>query len=456
MEKAGIRAGQGESRTPVFDFLENYRKEDYARFHMPGHKGRAVLGPEPMDLTEITGADSLYEASGIISESEENAARIFGARKTVYGTEGSSQCIKTMLALSMPEGRSLHVMAARNIHRSFVDAMALLDGTVTWILPEHAESVYSADITENDLERTLERACSPVDAVYVTTPDYLGKEAELAAVSAFCGRHGLRLLVDHAHGAYRQFAGNYMHPLKLGADFVAESAHKTLPVLTGGAYLHAGEKVPEELLSKMKKTMELFGSTSPSYLTLASLDLCNAYLSDGYPERLRKRISELKSLKRELEELGFTVLSGEPLKLTIRVPSGGFALSAFLRKNRVECEYSDSDYIVLMVTPENSEEELLRLRKALFSFRETCLFTETKERKSPMLTVPPETAVTIREAVFGNAVTVPTKEAVGRIAAGTQVSCPPAIPIVIPGERITEEIAELLAFYGYGSVDVLR
>lgn len=453
-ERNAIEAG--ESLTPVFDFVTAYRNSKGTRFHMPGHKGNAFLGPEGLDITEIKDADSLYEADGIIAKSEANAARIFRAKKTVYSTEGSSQCIKTMLALARVPGRDLHVMAPRNVHRSFVEGMALLGGTVTWIRPDKAASVYSVTLTKEDLEQALRNAGTPVDAVYVTTPDYLGNELSLTEIASFCKEHGLKLLVDHAHGAYLQFTGLYRHPLALGADFVAESAHKTLPVLTGGAYLHAGAGVSEELLSKMKKTMELFGSTSPSYLTLASLDLCNACLSDGYETRLKSLASKLSELKQRLTLAGFTVLSGEPCKITLKLSGRGRMLAEFLRENRIECEYSDPDYVVLMVTPENSEGDFETLEEVLQSFRKTAAFSENEESDIPAISALPETVTTIRDAVLGDFECIPIEESEGKIAANSAVSCPPAIPVVIPGEKITAECIAVMKYYGYRTIDVLR
>ena len=174
--------------TPILDFLKGYQLEGMARLHMPGHKGRGPLGVEGLDLTEIKGADSLYEADGIIAQSEENAARLFGSRRTFYSTEGSSQCIRAMLALALenrPAGTAPIVLAARNVHKAFLYAAALLDLEVAWLWPEGgSRSVCSCPITAAGLEKALTDMETLPMAVYITSPDYLGGTADIAALAA--------------------------------------------------------------------------------------------------------------------------------------------------------------------------------------------------------------------------------------------------------------------------------
>ena len=224
--------------TPICDFVRDYALKAPLRLHMPGHKGKALLGPEALDITEVSGADSLYEAAGIIRRSEENASRLFGC-PTFYSAEGSSQCIRAMLYLALlrakEEGRRPLIAAARNVHRSFLSAVALLGLEVVWLWPEEG-SYLSCGVSPQALEELL-RAEKPT-AVYLTSPDYLGNMADVAALAQVCHRHGALLLVDDAHGAYLRFLESSLHPMDLGADMCCDSAHKTLPVLTGGAYLH--------------------------------------------------------------------------------------------------------------------------------------------------------------------------------------------------------------------------
>ena len=194
--------------TPIYDFLKEYEASGKARFHMPGHKGQEFLGCESLDITEVAGADSLYEAGGIIAESEANAAALFGAQRTCYSTEGSSQCVRAMLYLALtnrPEGTAPVIVAARNVHKSFVSAAALLDFEIVWLWPEKSTSLCSCVVTPEMLEKTLAELPAPPAAVYVTSPDYLGTLADIAGLAEVAHRHGTVLVVDNAHGAYLHF-----------------------------------------------------------------------------------------------------------------------------------------------------------------------------------------------------------------------------------------------------------
>ena len=173
-------------QTPIVDFVRAYAKADGARFHMPGHKGKAFLGCEPYDITEIMGADALYEAEGIIAESEKNAAKLFGTRATFYSTEGSSQCIRAMLFLAVRgwqgNGRP-YVIAARNAHKAFLYALALLDMDVVWLYPKKLHALCSCQILPEQLAAVLSEQKQPPAAVYVTSPDYLGGQLALSTAS---------------------------------------------------------------------------------------------------------------------------------------------------------------------------------------------------------------------------------------------------------------------------------
>ena len=210
--------------TPVADFVRRYGEGDTARMHMPGHKGRPFLGCEPWDLTEIPGADALYQAQGILRESEENAAALFGSQRTCYSTEGSSQCLRAMLYLACCGTGSRRVVAARNVHSAFVSAAALLDLEVTWLWPEESRSLCGCPVSPAQLEETLSRLPEPPAAVYLTSPDYLGAMAQLPALGEVCRRRGVLLLVDNAHGAYLRFLSPSLHPLDLGATCTSPKA----------------------------------------------------------------------------------------------------------------------------------------------------------------------------------------------------------------------------------------
>lgn len=441
--------------TPIADFVRAYRESGVSRLHMPGHKGRPFLGCEELDITEISGADALYEAGGIIARSEENAGSLFGSARTLYSTEGSSQCVKAMLYLALtcrPAGTAPVVAAARNVHRAFVHA-ALLDFEPLWLWPEELSPLCACPVSPEGLERTLASLPAPPAAVYVTSPDYLGGQADIAALAVVCHRRDTRLLVDNAHGAYLRFLRPSAHPLDLGADLCCDSAHKTLPALTGGAYLHIGKRAPAVYREAAKTAMALFGSTSPSYLTLASLDLCNRYVTEDYAARLAETAVALNSLRHRLRENGWTVSPADPLRLTLNAAASGHtgtALAERLRRGGVECEYADGEFLVLMATPENTREDLDRI------------FTALGENHCPALDCPPlpacrgERALSPRQALFAPHELVPAELSLGRVCGAPTVGCPPAVPVAVSGERIGPEALALFHRYGVKQVDVVK
>ena len=361
------------SAAPIADFVRGYAASDVSRLHMPGHKGRGPLGCEALDLTEIAGADELYAPEGVIAASEAAAARLFGTAATYYGAEGSSQCIRAMAFLALqaaPPGPGRPVLlAARNAHKALLYAAALLDFDIAWVWPgpQAGDSLCACPVDPARLAAALDRLAREGRrpfAVYLTSPDYLGGVQDIGPLAALCRRRGVPLLVDNAHGAYLRFLpGGSRHPIDLGADLCCDSAHKTLPVLTGGAYLHVGRGLLAPDPAAVRGAMCLFGSTSPSYLILQSLDLCAAALAGDWPARLAACIGEVEALKRDLTALcPGLVRPSEPLKVVLdggALGCTGQALADLLRACKVECEYAGRQYVVLMFAPDNLPRDCL-------------------------------------------------------------------------------------------------
>lgn len=442
-------------QTPIADFVKQYADTSAVRLHMPGHKGKNFVGCEAYDITEIYGADALYEAEGIIRESEENATKLFGTQRTVFGTEGSSQCIRAMLYLVAKtkkcKGHPV-ILAARNVHKAFVYAAALLDIEVVWLWQEKLTSLCSCPVSAKQIEEVLLKMKEAPEAVYLTSPDYLGNMQDVAEIATVCHKHQVKLLVDHAHGAYTHFLESSLHPMDLGADLCCDSAHKTLPVLTGGAYLHIGKCAPDCYAEEAKDAMALFGSTSPSYLILSSLDLCNRYLSQNYRENLNRTIKRLNQLKQSLAQSGWEMIESDPLKLTMKMPKckNGITEARRLYAEGIISEYADDEYIVFMFTPELNESDFLKIQNA---------FTKNEEPYGLDFHFSPaigERVCSIREAVFSPHEKVTIRESVGRICGVPTISCPPAIPIVVSGERITQAAVELFEKYHINTIDVLK
>ena len=440
-------------KTPVCDFVAAYEQSGAARLHMPGHKGKGPLGCEGWDITEIAGADSLYEAGGVIAQSEQNAAALFGAKATFYSAGGSSQCIGAMLCLALQKSKSRVVLAARNAHKSFLHAAALLDADVRWLWPR-PYSLLACPVTPEMLENALAALPEAPAAVYITSPDYLGNVQPVAALAKVCHAHGAPLLVDNAHGAYLHFLPAPAHPLDEGADLCCDSAHKTLPVLTGGACLHLGHGLLKAEAGEVRAALSLFGSTSPSYLILQSLDACNRYLADEARPKLAACARAVEALKADLAAQGWAVAESEPLKVTLHASKRGWrgdALADFLRKNGVECEYADPDDLVLMVSPQNSPEDLEKVRAALAAAGQG-----SEAPQTPPQMARPRQAMGIRAALLAPAEEVPVAAAVGRVCAAPTVGCPPAVPVVVSGEEISQDAAAVFCYYGIKTVRVVR
>jgi len=458
-------------KTPIYDFVTEYINSEAVRLHMPGHKGKGLLGCEDRDITEISGADALYEASGIIGESEENATALFGTGRTVYSTEGSTQCIKAMLELARRWWQKKQkcadgitssssrpvIVAARNVHKAFLYAAILLDFDVVWLWSEEENpSLCSCAVSPETLKKVLEEQGNKVAAVYITSPNYLGGMADVSALAKVCHEYTALLLVDNAHGAYLHFLEYSLHPLDLGADLCCDSAHKTLPVLTGGAYLHISKTAPKELLGWVKGAMELFGSTSPSYLILQSLDLCNKYLSENYRAELRRYCEWVDVCRLQLKEKGWQIEETDPLRITIKASDGssGRQLAEQLSAQNIECEFADRDYLVLMVTPENGFLDLHSLFEVIDEEKLNQDITNRHGVNLPAGNI--KKAMTMREAYFSAGETVPAEQAVGRICRMPMATCPPAIPVIVPGEVINEAAVQSFLYYGIENVEVVK
>ncbi len=423
---------------------------------MPGHKGQGPLGCEALDITEIFGADNLYSANGIIEESEGYAASLFGADKSFYSTEGSTLAIRAMLATALANARKSAkrplVLATRGAHKAFIGAAALIDFDIEWIKPQGAHPA-CAKVSASDVRRALS-GDKKIDAVYLTSPDYLGNLSPIEEIAAACHEGGVPLLVDNAHGAYLAFLKPSCHPMALGADMCCDSAHKTLPVLTGGAYLHIAESA-RKYAPAARAMLSLFASTSPSYLILESLDLCNRYLADGYRERLADSILKIDSVKAKIREHGIVVPDTEPLKIVLAPRSFGYTgeeLSAFLRECGIEVELADGEYAVLMATPENSDADFSRLVSAIKQLPRKAPIPEILPTDIPA----PKRELTVRDAMLSEGECLPIDMALGRICAVPTISCPPAVPIAVSGEVIDSHVIEYCKKYGIKNIEVVK
>ena len=538
--------------TPICDFVKEYADNGFSRFNMPVHKGRKFIVCEKYDITEIDGADVLSHAEGIIKKSQENAAKLFGSGASFYSTEGSSQCIKTMLAVVFADYRRklLHektdkpanlceaqktdrqeklcenqdtdarsfyeneiiekteaiperayVLAARNVHKSMIDALALLDLDVEFIYPQDADSICVSMVTPADIMEYLEKVSDNTEikteeikkildnaqrddiklsdterknicgkenkrnmlpmAVYITSPDYLGNTADIEGISKVCEKYDIPLIVDNAHGAYQAFLdeekyGN-IHPIKSGAAICCDSAHKTLPVLTGGAYIHVSRKYKERFAPYVASYMTMFGSTSPSYLIMQSLDMCNRYIDEKIRHELSECIGRIEKTKKVLVENNVKIVETEPLKIVIDTAAAGMEgdkLAEEFRKYKIECEYADKYFVVLMITPQNDEKDFERLEKWAVETKYKRVAKKKIEPKKLILHRA-ERVMSIRKAAFSPYRKIKVSDAGGSICASQTIACPPAIPIAVCGERIDQNMISIFEEYGIDYVNVV-
>lgn len=441
-------------KTPVYNFLTQYAAQNPIRMHMPGHKGRlgapALRQAAELDLTEIPGADSLFEASGILAESEANAAALYGAAYTFYSCAGSTLCIQTMLLLMKQEGRA--IIAARNVHRAFLNACVLLDLTVQWVYPRESDGILSGTYAPEDFETVLEQLHRPA-CVYLTSPDYLGHMADIRGVAEVCRKYHAKLLVDNAHGAHLAFLPWQCHPIQLGADYCCDSAHKMLSGLTGTAYLHVRSDIDADA-NRVRDAMAVFASTSPSYLMLASLDWCNRELASPlFREQLSEVIDHVQALKCHFSSR-YVFVDGDPLHLTINAAASGCIgteLAAHLAKAGIVVEYADLYHVVLLCSAGCTREDFYCLRNALEQF------IPKQPPVSQKYALPqPEMVCGIREAALAPQETIPIEKSIGRICAAVKVPCPPAVPIVLSGERIDQNCISVCKGYGILEINVVQ
>ncbi len=433
---------------------------------MPGHKGNhfhdilSVISR--YDITEINGADVLCAADGIIDKSENFAASIFNSKHTLYSAGGSTLAIQTMLSC-VTHSRGEKIIAGRNAHVAFINSCVLLDIVPVWVVPEGGvDLLLGSPITATDIEKAIV-ANPDAKAVYVTSPDYLGVISDLEGISKVCRRYGIPLLVDNAHGSHLAVLDDgYTHPIRY-ADLCCDSPHKTLPVLTGGAYLHIGKGCPIDK-SYAKKRMALFSSTSPSYLILLSLDLCNEYLAKhAYSDysKLKQQVKPITDLLKSKGQLN--IPNSDFTKVSIDCFALGYTgeeLADLLSKANIEPEYAGHRYVILMLSPFNRESDLELLYNLIYTLPARPAIEEYKKTFFlPKSVLPP------RPCYFLEKQTVLVENLADRlddiengklIAAENVFLCPPGIPILVVGEEINNNSLNLLKNYSIFSIDVVK
>lgn len=351
----------------LYKALLNYRKKTMSSFHTPGHKGNfsKLRNLINLDYTELKDTDDLYNPTEAIKNTEEKACGIFKSGSSLISASGCTLCIQAMIKLFCKKN-SL-IICNKMIHKSAVNIMRLLNITPKWLdLKVDKTTNFYLPPDFKELEDLLEKN-RDTTAVYITSPDYYGTIADISSFSKICEKYNVPLLVDNAHGSHFAFLEPNLHPLNLGADAVADSLHKTLPVLTGGALLHLKDK---NYLEKAKKCMECFGSSSPSFPIMASIDICLDWLKKYGNSEFLKLKNKAKEINLLAQSKGIVVplKNHDETRLCFNVSSIGMTGSEcanHLRKYKIEPEFFSKDFIVLIPSPFNTKRDFKRLKGSI-------------------------------------------------------------------------------------------
>ena len=345
--------------TPLCDVLRNYAARNPARFHMPGHKGGPLPLPELsgaawLDVTEIPGTGNLYLAGEPFDSAQKPWAERFGFDHCQFLTGGSTMGIHTGLSLLCAPGEQ--VLVDRNCHRAVFNAMALLDLEPVYLeRPWLEQENLIGPITPEQVEFSL-KTHPNVKTVCITSPTYAGVFSDIGAISPVVHAHGARLFVDGAHGAHLPFLG--LTPFA-GADGVVVSAHKTLPALGQAALLFTNGIDPD----RVRRMASVFGTSSPSYPILASMDAARAWLEGDGARAYRQTALRVAQLRSRFPSLTGD-LSLDPARLTLNVQDGpSFARS--LEEQNIFPEMEDGGHVVFICTPQDLEENFDRLERSL-------------------------------------------------------------------------------------------
>lgn len=445
---------------PLYDSLQRFADSDPLRLHMPGHKGRMdglFRDASSIDFTELPPTGNLYTGEGPIADAEALFARTGGARDALFFTCGATQGIYTMLAAAV--GRDGTLILDRGCHRSVYHGMALLDIAPVYLQPPLLPGLdLPAPVSGESLEQALTEH-PEASAVFLTSPSYYGVITDLRPLAEICRRHSVFLLVDQAHGAHFPFAG-LPTAVEEGADLAVVSAHKTLPALGSSSILYAGHRAPWDRL-RLKSLAQIFATTSPSYPILASIDLARASLegTEDYRDaaaltrEFRDRIRRETPFRPLTEDNGISL---DPCRLTVDTAAGGLSgteADRLLREKNIYVEMADPTYLVAIITCRDTRADLERFLAAL-----KVLPAGAPLRQEDGLPPAPVVRQRIRTAVFGPAESVLLGEAAGRISAQFVAPYPPGIPVIAPGEEITEKHIAYLKNKSYnvsGKVSVI-
>ncbi len=443
----------------LYDRLREYGASDYYGFHMPGHKRRGIPGTElpcEIDITEIDGFDDLHHAGGILKESQELAASVYGAEESRFLVNGSTVGILSAILGSTDRGD--RILMARNCHRSVYHAVYLNCLDPIYVYPVFDGGLQlNTDVPACAVRAALEEY-PDIRVAVVTSPTYDGVISDIEGIADAVHERGGLLIVDEAHGAHLGFHPYFeKNSLAKGADIVIHSVHKTLPALTQTALLHMqGNRADRE---KVFRYLDMLQSSSPSYILMAGIDSCIHLLSGRAEELFDPYVRQLARLRTALGSLGhFKLLETECYdrsKLVIASDGRGIAgmelYQMLLERYHIQMEMAAGTYVLAMTSVMDSPEGFARLEKALGEIDAGLLERPARERPLEMGGGFP---VLVREMSCKEALDAGAgaqyllwEQALGKVSAEFAYLYPPGNPLIVPGERITEEAVRTLRQY---------
>lgn len=439
----------------LYNRLERYGDSDFYGMHMPGHKrNRGLIRnriPYELDITEIDGFDDLHHAEGILKEAEARAARLYKADRTHFLVNGSTVGILSAILGSTKKGDK--ILVARNCHKSVYHGIYLNELEPVYIYPAYEKSGINGEISPDEVEKILERERG-IRAVMIVSPTYDGVVSDVREIARIVHRYGIPLIVDEAHGAHFGFHPYFPENANTkGADVVIHSVHKTLPALTQTALIHLNGTIADR--KKIERYLHMLQSSSPSYLLMASIDVCMEFLEKRGQQEFETYVQELEKVRQRLEKLKMLKLIRTKLydrsKLVISVKESQISsreLSQILReKYHLEMEMTAGDYILAMTSVGDSKEGLERFAAALEAIDAGLKGADMQAKSIRSL---PRTELCLKSSEIidrEDGVSVVWKESSGFISMEYAYLYPPGIPLIVPGEKMTEEVISCLEEY---------
>lgn len=446
-------------KMPIMNELKKLNAKKGVSFHTPGHKGKNTLIEwgryiPSIDTTELPGTDNLHDATGVIKESQQLAAKAFGAKETIYSVNGTTGGI--YIALSAVTNPGDKVLIQRDSHKAIYNGAILNRLDVEYIYTNYNKGYnIHTGIDPKTIERKLKED-PDIKVVAITYPNYYGICSDIKKIAKIVHNYDKILLVDEAHGSHFIFSDKLpLSALEVGADICIQSTHKTLPSFTQTSMIHVG--TCRVNIEKLRSMSSLYQTTSPSYLFMTSLEVARAYMEGEGRQRLNRNIDIINELINRLQNVeGISVFTGDENDYTIYDNditkilfgidgiTGTKLYKMLMEKYSIYLEMSNFRYVLALATMMNESKDFKKLIEALEDLAKDRYLDKMKYVNIHMPI--PKVALPIHEAFYSNKKVVRLRESIGKISSSFIIPYPPGIPLICPGEKITEELIEYIEF----------